>query len=84
MTNSEESAFPVSASQNDNFPDVIQVHEYGLTKREYAAIKCLQGLLANNSGNANEENVAEHYAKSAIKFADELFTQLSSSKPESK
>ena len=47
----------------------------GLTKREYASMLAMQGILANNDELLLAES-AEGIAKMSIKFADELLKQL--------
>jgi hypothetical protein len=44
----------------------------GLTKREYFAVKALQGLCADSSRNGSEAK----YAQSAVFFADALIIEL--------
>jgi hypothetical protein len=69
MKNTEENAFPLIAN---NF-----IH-YGLTKREYFAIKCLQGLLNSNTHQSGiyTKQLASRASKFAIEYADELLRQL--------
>jgi hypothetical protein len=67
MENKNESAFPCIWDMRRN-PDFGT--EAGLTKREYAAIMAMQGLLANTS--IDKEDLARY----SIAAADELLKQL--------
>lgn len=77
MKNSETGAF---ASQTEN-----HIQE-GLTKREYAAIEAMKGLLSNGAhaehfaGN-NPFPVPYLVAENAIQYADELLKQLELTPP---
>lgn len=46
---------------------------HGLTKREYAAIKAMQGLLANDY---NSQTRVDVLASSSVMFADALLKEL--------
>lgn len=63
MTKPEQTAFPFPLSTN---------FYCGLTKREYFAIRALEGLLANSS-----LNVTKSYEVSlAVEYADLLIAEL--------
>ena len=68
MENKNELAFPLIETN-----EVNQSTNTGLTKREYAAIMAMQGLLASDAPFSED---AEQCAEAAIKYADELFSQL--------
>jgi hypothetical protein len=72
MKNSEEQAFPFRSVSHSEIED----NNFGLTKREYFAIKCLHGILAGNiwSWDRSLINDCHH----AIEHADELLRQLES------
>ena len=53
------------------FPVTDPCHDKGLSIRQYAAIKAMQGLLAAVGGNA-----AQHVAEQAVKAADALLAEL--------
>ena len=74
MKNSDKSAYPVDKKTNDEIEDGFwHINGYGLTKREYAAIKAMQGLWSSD----NEfEMTAESVAQLAVESADELLKQL--------
>lgn len=54
--------------------------KHGLTKREYAAIAAMQGLLASDTEatciSGGLKAVAEHYSKCAVAYADALILEL--------
>jgi hypothetical protein len=74
MENKDQSAFPMKEGKQANGQP--RYAQYGLTKREYFAAMAMQGILANPECNASIEG----YVKDAIKYADELLTQLNNSK----
>lgn len=53
------------------FPATDPCHDKGMTLRQYAAIKAMQGLLAAVGGGA-----AQHAAEQAVKAADALLAEL--------
>lgn len=65
MKNGKEPAFPNHKELS------LNIYE-GLTKREYAAILAMQGLLANQ-GHFSTDGIC----KESIQLADHLLTQLS-------
>lgn len=65
MTNGQEAAFPVNGSMGE----VVQP---GLTKREYAAIMAMQGILARSFG----ENMVKDACAKAVEYADALLKAL--------
>ena len=75
--NAEKSAFPIAENMD------TQSMELGLTKREYFAAICLQGMLANPelyniaASKLHVDKIAPFYCESAIEQADELLKQLS-------
>lgn len=68
MNNSEKPAYPV---QIDN---EVDVHNYGLTKREYFAAMAMQGLITMFNGSEMEN---KELVKRSISAADALLTELS-------
>ena len=74
MKNAEQ---PINALPSD--VDSSKIECIGLTKREYFAGLAMQGLLANNSLDAEltiSKKMAHTIAKDAISVADELLKQL--------
>lgn len=71
IENSETAAFPLD-------PDKSYEHQaMGLTKREYFAIKILQGIMSrSNEGISIENGIAVNECKTAVIIADELLKQL--------
>lgn len=67
-------AFPLSVKSARELSDNPEFYEKysGLTKREYFAIKALQGILANSSEDISEEMAS----KEAVRFADALLEEL--------
>lgn len=63
MTKPEDTAFPFSPSTNSHC---------GLTKREYFAIRALEGLLANSSLNVTKSDEVSL----AVEYADLLIAEL--------
>jgi hypothetical protein len=51
-----------------------------LTKREYFAVKAMQGLLAANATYGNKTDNRSALAKDAILFADALLKELDNTK----
>ena len=81
MTDTSGPAFPSTWSK-----DVVIGNE-GMTKREYAAIAAMQGLLATQGAMANKDArwlsfSNEHTAKISVAVADALLRELA--KEESK
>lgn len=78
MDNANLAAFPASASWNDSQPEVIQIQQEGLTKREYFAGLAMQGFAAApEKGNFNStEDGLKMMAELSVKAADELLNQL--------
>lgn len=78
MKNAEKQAFGYGIANNNGFRE-----EKGLTKREYFAGLAMQGLLSNNHpyfyGNRDGETTKFVIADEAIRLADELLTQLTTS-----
>ena len=76
MKNSDENAFPYRSTSFSETED----NNYGLTKREYFAIKCLHGLLAANPkclhGNNIDLPLAEAVSIHAVFYADQLLKKL--------
>ena len=76
-TNSNDMAFPKTA--NKDFGDTP---EYGLTKREYFAAMCLQGMLSNPdlykiaAQNVKSDEMSDFYALCATENADSLIKLL--------
>ena len=56
---------------DDAFPGPFSENQSGLTKREYLAAMCLQGILANPQFDDDEEK-----ARSAVNYADLLIEAL--------
>lgn len=79
MSNKNESAFPTVdynvGTDNDGNVFVKSVEaKGGLTKREYFAIKALQGLLANSiPGN---HHIPDTQVGNAVDYADRLLAEL--------
>ncbi len=81
MKNSERKAFPPA-----NSPFELS-ENLGLTKREYAAIQAMAGILSGNSPDINfKKDLSQpspynqkQVAASAIQYADALFEQLDES-----
>lgn len=71
MTEKDEPAFPVSPEGSRG--KVSSVHG-GLTKREYAAIRAMEGILAGLPQTA--EYHAETTAETAVRHADALLAEL--------
>lgn len=72
MKNSEQPAFP--EQDRNEAGDVWTVS--GLTKREYTAIKAMQGLLANGHVPDLSEFDASQIAHDAVSYADALLAEL--------
>lgn len=74
MENSERPAYPVESQS------AVSSNYHGLTKREEFAKAALQGLCGNPNVPFKqiESDVAQFYAASALKLADELLKQLES------
>lgn len=71
MKNSDKPAFPPTMDD----PNYIEGHKgwcYGMTKREYFAIQCLNGMLSDPDRIGNESQLS----KRAVEYADELLKQL--------
>ena len=69
-TNSQDSVYPI-------LPDIFNVPEIGLRKREYFATVAMQGMLANS-----RDYVQKSYkdmAKLAVCVADALINELNGS-----
>jgi len=87
--NAEQPAYPASASWSDENPQVIQVQNSGLTKREYFAGLAMQGMITALTKFRHEvemENIIVNrpadIAELSILYADNLLSQLSQlSKP---
>lgn len=78
MKNSEEQAFPFRSVSHSETED----NNYGLTKREYFAIKCLQGLIAYPGKlEGNSQKNIDKMCQFAIELSDELLKQLETPKP---
>lgn len=78
MTNADEEAFPVSFDEQT-------AYKSGMSKREYFAIMCMQGILSDcdtlreiksKDRRFQITNFSEVVAKNAIEFADALLKQL--------
>ena len=70
MDNSQQPAFPYESKVAAG---TQQDREFkGLTKREYFAIKCLQGLLSDPASGLKDDR----FIKVAICYADDLLKQL--------
>ena len=70
----EQPAFPRTWDANKD-----TIGDTGLTKREYAAIQCLQGMLAGKVTvvhNANTGQNPQGMADVATQYADALFNRL--------
>ncbi len=74
MENSDQPAFVVPLENITQSNQLQSEWCNGLTKREYAAIMAMQGILAaqTNTGYRDPKDVAER----AVKQADELLKQL--------
>lgn len=90
MKNSEQSVFPKKELSSQKFftkeeEEIINKYnklfresseeENGLTKREYTAIKAMQGIISSHTLNLSIEE-AQIIAGQSIQFADELLKQL--------
>lgn len=79
--NSKRPAYPTSYAY-DSDDGITRVTHFGLTKREYIAAMCLQGILANgvtfqiSSDRIDPNEFPELYATVALEHADELLKQL--------
>lgn len=79
MSNKHKQAFP---SEPYKYNDSFYPAQSGLTKREYAAIKAMQGILANPSyleslaGEKSGVAFEEAITSDAIRYADKLMKQL--------
>lgn len=69
-------AFPSHEASNTDPRN--QISGGGLTKREYAAIAAMQGLLAGtkNVPGKTEEDTAKDYGELSVKLADALLAAL--------
>ena len=74
MDKANKPAYPIDEETTDRIDSGIKIYT-GLTKREYAAIKALQGLLASPVCLPNKDGI-EYAVSMSIKAADELFKQL--------
>ena len=77
MENSEQSAFPLPELTNGNW--IEKINTTGLTKREYFAVKCLQGMMSSAFWSENFTEKEEDRKKAidiAIKTADDFLKQL--------
>lgn len=73
MNNSEMPAMPISQGSIDRIDEgYYDDHGYGLTKREYAAIKAMQGLLSDSDYVKRADKVVAH----SIALADLLLEAL--------
>lgn len=70
LLNGAESAYP-----NQPTNDSLFEPSFGLTKREYMATLCLQGILAN----ANASGFRSAVATFAVEMADQLLAALEES-----
>ena len=79
MKKADENAFPYRSTSYSE----TEANNYGLTKREYFAIQCAQGILAHPGGVSFAGDVREEtaIAITAIVVADELLKQLESGSP---
>ncbi|MGA8121098.1 hypothetical protein [Rouxiella badensis] len=67
-------AFPRQQWEYDGQNNVLQYQEEGMTLRDYAAIKAMQGILANPNAN---ENVVNWVARDAYLLADAMLAERS-------
>lgn len=72
MNNKNESAFPYKIGKST----ISEQISHGLTKREYAAIHILAGLLAAYSAEGVSLPSDDTAAKIAVDYADALFKKL--------
>ena len=72
MDNKELPAFPFEYKNQDG-----TTYKYGLNKREYFAGLAMQGLLARSDYKNGHEQIPINLSVDAVRFADELLTQLS-------
>ena len=70
MKNQEKQAFPFF----HDYGKEDMTNESGLSKREYFAILCMQGLASKY--NLKEPNDQEIISKMAVELADSLLTEL--------
>jgi len=70
MSDNSGPAFP---TENERQVGPSSWHYSGLTKREYAAIKAMQGMLASWPANARYD--VEKTAQAAVKFADAVLAE---------
>jgi hypothetical protein len=77
MKNSNENAFPYRSFSHSEY-GTTEENNFGLTKREYFAIKCLQGLLNSNTHQSGiyTKQLASRASRFAIEYADDLLRQL--------
>ena len=75
MENSKQPAFPFTWQNNDGEPCA----ETGLTKREYFAVKAMQGYVVER--HAQVESDMKKIAEWSVKMADQLLIELSKSNP---
>lgn len=68
----DESVFPIQTFEGGNDPI------FGLTVRDYIAIKAMQGLLANNESDTSIKTIQDwhkHISKVAYGYADAMIAE---------
>lgn len=73
MNNGNKSIFPQKPDNSIGPKAMLPQSELGLTKREYAAIKAMQGLLACSSAWLGNQDML---AKESVAMADALLKEL--------
>jgi hypothetical protein len=75
MKNADKPVYPCELTGTLGEYRKSQVEKFsGLTKREYASIMCLQGLLVGR--NADGLSLAKDFVKEAIEAADAILSEL--------
>lgn len=75
MSKANEPAFPVDIKRENRNEEVIKSHwGPGLSKREYAAIKAMQGFAANPNAFVEWDN--KRIAQESVLLADALLAEL--------
>lgn len=74
--NKDEPSFPAERLEIDDQGIPVAMQYFGLSKREYTAIKIMQALITNN----NPKRTDKEDAKFAIRIADALLAELAKGK----